>query len=174
MATKYTLSPPWVTYYHEIEAFFAEDPEVRIVYFPDEQDIRLYVDNSEKAAALENLLPSEKVFGGVCLHITIVPANGELVTATPTVLDIAAAFEGNYAVEFCKAIEGIYSNPMYYIIFKKKVVQYYTDDLGDYYGMRSTLYQDIANEIFVPVQGVYYCTSTAEADFLGEPLGEWP
>lgn len=176
MATKYTLSPPWIKYYHEIEAFFAEDPDVKVVYYPEEQEVCLYVEGQEKADALTNLLPSEKDFGNVVLHVMVIPANKNCncKDLRATVLDIADAFEGNNAVEFCKAVQGIYSNPMYYIVFKKKVVQYFTDDLGDYYGVRSTLYQDIAEEIFEPVEGVYYCTSTAEADYLGEPLGEWP
>ena len=72
---KLNLSPPWVVYYRKLSAFFREDSEVKITYDDIEQEIKLYVDNAEKAVALENLLPKEQNFGNVTLYITIVPAN---------------------------------------------------------------------------------------------------
>ena len=72
---KLNLSPPWVVYYRKLSAFFKEDSEVRITYDDIEQEIKLYVDNAEKAVALEKLLPKEQNFGNVTLYITIVPAN---------------------------------------------------------------------------------------------------
>ena len=59
------LSPPWITYYRQLNAFFSEDPEVRVVFDDTSEDdgeyiIKLYVNNIAKTEALEALLPKEK------------------------------------------------------------------------------------------------------------------
>jgi hypothetical protein len=50
------------------------------------------------------------------------------------------------------------TNPITYVIFKKEVVQYYDDNLGDAHGNRTTLYEQIANQIFEDREGIYFCT----------------
>lgn len=45
------------------------------------------------------------------------------------------------------------------MLFKKEVVQYFTDNLGDYNGYRSTLYENIARDIFGDIVGVFFCTN---------------
>ena len=51
----------------------------------------------------------------------------------------------------------------------------FNDNLNDCHGLISTLYQDIAAEIFedANLNGVYYNTDV-ERGALGMPLGEWP
>ena len=49
---------------------------------------------------------------------------------------------------------------MTYVVFKKEVVQYFNDSLGDIHGVCSTLMQDIAKDIFEDTEGVYFCTDT--------------
>ena len=90
-----------------------------------------------------------------------------------------AALEGNTALSFIRTISGIMSNPITYVVFKKAVVQYYTDDLGDYFGIHSTLFQDVAKDVFGDPDGVFFCTDTADNNMfngerIGAPLGEWP
>ena len=47
-------------------------------------------------------------------------------------------------------------NSFTYVVFEKEVVQYWNDNLGDINGLRSTLYQDLAKEIFADdLQNVY-------------------
>ncbi len=157
------LSPPWVVYYRKLSAFFKEDSEVRITYDEIEQEIKLYVDNAEKAVALENLLPSEQVFGNVTLYITIVPANKTTFDSVKAAYstnssDIIHICFNNKAVVGIKVVDGIMTNRMTFVIFKKEVVQYFTDDIGDYHGIHSTLYQDLAKEIFGNIDGVFFCT----------------
>ena len=43
-------------------------------------------------------------------------------------------------------------------VFAKEVVQYWNDSLSDPYGKVSTLYQDIAKDIFEDTDGVMFCT----------------
>ena len=68
------------------------------------------------------------------------------------------AFEGNDAFVFARKISLFHSNPTYYVVFKPDVVQFYTDNLGDWNGFRSTLYENIAREIFKDIPGVFYGT----------------
>lgn len=67
--------------------------------------------------------------------------------------------------------------PFTYVVFKNCVVQFFNDNLNDPHGIVSTLYQDIAAEIFADMPfpqdgGICFCTDTEHK--LGAPLGEWP
>ena len=59
-----------------------------------------------------------------------------------------------------------------YVVFKNRVVQFFNDNLNDIYGNISTLYQEIASDVFKEISGVNYCTDIEER--VGAPLGEWP
>lgn len=160
---KLKLSPPWVVYYRKLSAFFKEDPEVRITYDEIEQEIKLYVDNAEKAVALEKLLPHEQNFGNVTLYITVVPANKTTfdsvkVAYSTSSSDIIQICFNNKAVVGVKVVDGIMTNRITFVIFKKEVVQWFSDDIGDWHGICSTLYQDLAKEIFGNIDGVFFCT----------------
>lgn len=162
---KLNLSPPWVMYYRKLSTFFKEDSEVRIVYDDIEQEIKLYVNNAEKAVALEKLLPSEQVFGNVTLYITIVPANKTCFDSvkagrSANMNDIMCALFNNKAVVGIQVVDGIMTNKITYVVFRKEVIQYYTDNIGDYHGICSTLYQDLAKDIFGDINGVFFCTDS--------------
>lgn len=149
-------SAPWVDYYYELEAMFKEDPEVKVVYDEDNYEVKLFVDSMTKANALAELLPMEKKFGNVTMQVVIIPANKKLDGVRVSVW--RAVFEGNPIVNKIETVEGIFTNPITYIVFRKDVVQYFNDDLGDYYGQCSTLYQEIAKDIFEEHEGVFFCT----------------
>ena len=167
------LSPPWNTFVRELEQLFKYDSEVHVVYDEDEQEVKLYVDTAGKAQALELLLPKTKEFGNVTLFITVVPANGTFPIKTDNLFQ--TAFKGNGAFSFVKIVHGVFSNDLIYVVFKNKVVQYFNDDLGDIYGQKSTLYQEIAKNIFAETEGVCFCTDVEDPVYqLGFPLGEWP
>ena len=80
------------------------------------------------------------------------------------------AFEGNPAFSYAVTVGGISSNDFNYVVFKNKVVQYWNDNLGDINGNESTLYQEIAKDIFEDCTGIYFCTDTEKN--LGKPLSE--
>lgn len=160
MDKKLELSAPWVIYYREVEELFKEDPEVRVVFDEEGPEVKLYVKSQEKADALTQLLPAEKKFGNVTLKVTVIPANQ--LGANKAVL-VEKALKNNPAVSFItKAKYDLFSNPITYVVFQNKVVQYYADNLGDIYGNCSTLYQDIAKDVLGSQDGVYYCTDKAE------------
>lgn len=154
------LSSPWVLYYHEIEALFKEDPDVIVTFDAEHYVLKLFVKGVDKADALTQLLPTEKQFGNVVLKIEVIPAN---VLGSSTLALFRKAFDGNAAVSYIKTVDGLYNNKLNFIVFANKVVQYFTDDLGDINHVRSTLYQDIAKEIFGEHEGIFYCTDKPES-----------
>jgi len=167
----FALSPPWIEYARELKLLFGEDPEVDVDYNEDENEVILLVESEEKADAIGQLLGTEKVFGNVTLKITVIPANQP---AEPTKAQLfAKAFEGNPIVKDIVTI----SDPMLphfsFVVFKNKVVQFWNDNLGDLNGLKSTLYQTIAEEVLGGDGELYYCTEPGEAS-TGIPLGEWP
>lgn len=170
---KLNLSPPWATWYNEINEMFKYDQEVRIIYDEDNYIITLYIDNPVKADALMKILETEVSFGGVTLNINIIPSNRVVESKGNLFLD---AFDGNDAFSYLQVIGGIFASDLTYVVFKNKVVQYFNDSLGDVNGLCSTLYQDIAKIIFKDLPNVYYCTDVeaAPGKSLGTPLGEWP
>lgn len=169
---KISLSPPWVEYYREVNEMFRRDREVRVVYDEDKNKLSLYVDDEDKASALSQLLPATKEFGTVVMEIEIVPCNtkGSSLRRTNNII-IEDAFARNPAVNNIKTVSGIFGYDLYYVIFENSVVQYFVDNLGDYNGMRSTLYENIARDIFEGVNGVFYCTDTPSSNFTISGLG---
>ena len=159
MGEKVGLSSPWMTFYHKLEAFFQKDPGVRLEFIDGEdREIKIYVEGSAKAEALTELLPMEKVFGNVVVKITVIPAN----VKQSKISLFRAALEGNDALSYIETITPQFStNSFNYVVFNKEVVQYFNDNLGDINGVNSTLYQDLAKEIFGDEQdlgNVYFCT----------------
>ncbi len=152
---------PWMVFYREIDAMFKRDPEVQVVYDEDAQVIKLFVDNTSKADALAQILPDEKEFGNVTVQIVVIPSNNLLQSSQDDLFRRALYY--NDAVTSIETTKDIPGFPcLTYVIFAKEVVQYFTDNLGDYYGITSTLYQDIAKDIFVNTEGVYFCTDVAK------------
>lgn len=171
---KLSLLSPWAIYYNELKTFFEKDSEVTVVYDEENNVVNLYVNNPAKAAALTELLPVEKDFGAVTLKINVIPANDgnkikfAAITAsladetTPPAELYWTALADNGHFDQITTIRGIFNNPITYVVFKKHVVQYYNDSLGDINGVCSTLMQNIAENIFEKRNGVYFCTSTLE------------
>lgn len=157
--SKVGLSSPWVNFYRELEALFAKDPEVKVIYDEEKNDVKLYVDNLAKADALAQLLPVERTFGNITITVTVIPANKE---GASKIQLFRTAFEGNGAFDYTTSAEGIFTNPIHYVVFANEVVQYFNDDLSDAHGVRSTLYQDIAEDVFENHESVYFCTNVPE------------
>lgn len=153
-----TKSSPWVTYYREVDALFKRDREVLVVFDEENEELKLYVDNQAKANAIRCLIPTEKEFGNVILKIDVIPSNGKALNnvGTPNIVDVAAsAFRNNDAVCMVRDVSAVFD--LVYVIFRKEVVQYFDDNIGDINGNCSTLYEVIARDVFNDV-GIKYCT----------------
>lgn len=165
---KLKLCAPWQEHYEMIKAMFAEDPDVFVLMDEDQYEIRIYVNGQAKADALEAILLHEVVFGSITLKVNVVPANQipEKETAPSIEALFEAAFDGNSAMNYVKTLDGPFEFNATYVVFAKEVVQYYRDDLSDIHGLRSTLYEDLARDIFVKTPGVYFCTDDEETETL--------
>ena len=162
------LSPPWVTFAHEVQALFAEDTEIKVMYDDSSYTLKLFVDNSDKAAALAKLLPEKKEFGNVTLTIEIVPAN--LNDASVDEI-FSKAFAGNPALSMAISYDTPFGK-VNYAVFQKKVIQFFNDQMDDINGNKSMLFQDIAKDVFGLDHEIFYCTEASGN--LAKPLGEWP
>lgn len=169
MDNKMKLSPPWLTFYHELEQLFGQDEEIKLVFEESTYDIKLYVDDTDKANALAILLPVERQFGNITVKITVYPPN--IAESDPLTL-FEKAFDGNPILKGTACAEGPFSG-IEYIVFENKVVQFFDDNLADAHGVKSTLYQDIAKDVFRDFDSIFFCTDLAY-EGLGVPLGEWP
>ena len=172
------LSPPWITYIHKLEALFDGDPLIAFNIGQNDEGpyVTLSTSNGDKATALAKLLPAEKTFGNVILKINIDgPFTNRAFTSPRELFDVAFSKNPAYAYSISPTEEGYWFFTMTYVVFKNCVVQFFNDNLNDAHGLISTLYQDIAAEIFeeADLTGVYYCTDV-EVGKLGKPLGEWP
>ena len=155
-----SMSSPWVEYKNKLSTFFMEDNDIKIVYDNDKPEVKLYVTGTDKAEALTKLLPQVKEFGDVKLYITVIPANLDTTKAAL----IERLLQGNPIFEYAETIQGPMSNPMTFIVMRREVVQYYNDNLGDIHGVRSTLYEELAREIFEDHEGVFFCTDVEQND----------
>lgn len=167
------LSAPWYNFYREVNELFKHDEQVHVVYDDEHFELNIYVEDVDKARALEYLLGESRTFGEIVVYIKIIPANNATKNFKlrnnvdlPTLY--RSAFKGNTIVEFIEDVSTLYSNDMCFVVFKKEVVQYFTDDLGDYYGQKSTLWQDIAKNVFEKQDGIFFCTE--KSSFTNEHL----
>lgn len=151
------LSPPWNEYVNKIKALFGKDPDIKIEY--KDMNMILRIDGTDKYDALSRLLPKKLNFGGAELVITLIPANRNNDDVRQNVKN---AFKGNPIISRFKDVTGIAGNPMTYIAFGKEVVQYYNDNIGDLNGNRTTLYEQLAREVFGDVDGVFFCTDNID------------
>lgn len=167
---KVRMAPPWISYVSKLRVLFGSDPEIKIEYNDDEKEVKIFVEgNANKYEAMEKLLPIKKEFGNVTLYIAIIPSNlgSEESNGIQLVADL---FSGNPIFDQIVVAPQIFNNPIAYASFKKEVVQYYDDNMADPNGNRSTLYQNIAEEVLLDpendrqlLNGVYFCTQLVSA-----------
>ena len=167
---KLKLSSPWQAYVNELNALFGQDSEIRIAFNEEDKEIKLYVSDEGKARALTKILPIEKEFGNVKIKVTVVMPNED--TDESVLKTFEKAFRGNPAMEFVYTAHSLLGDHCY-VVFKNEVVQFFNDQLDDMNGNKSTLYQEIAKDVFTDNLGVFYCTEPGSRD-LQKPLGEWP
>lgn len=157
------LMSPWTEYYRKVEVLFKADPEVRVVYDDEKREVCLYVENADKAFALSEVMPTHIDFGNVTLDISIIPANSLAKSVRIKAEEyFRYIFDKNPILVDIQSVYGIFSNPITYVVFRKEVVQYFNDDLGDINGICSTLWQNIANDVFTEAEGAYFCTDKAD------------
>jgi hypothetical protein len=165
-ANKTKLSPPWITYYREVESLFKNDPKVKVLFDEGAMELKLFVEGSIKAMALERLMTQRVTFGNVELKITVIPEN--LQSADDDLELIKIAFDGNDALKYTKTVETLFG-PQRYAVFKKDIAQFYNDNTADLHGVTSMLYADIALDVLPPLADVFINTDSDDfADSMVE------
>lgn len=150
------LSSPWDEYVRKLKAFFAQDQDIKIEYKEQEDKINIWVDDTDKYEAMTKLIPAEKDFGGHKILTEIIPAN-MLEIEKDKKYYLKKLLKGNEAVsEIVDTKMGAAS--VSYIEFEKEVIQFWNNNLGDLHGIKSTLMEDIAREIFDGIEGVFFGT----------------
>ena len=181
---KLKLVAPWDEYYNKMNAFFAEDPDVTILYDEEEKNIKVLVNDPCKAEALTDLLVSVKNFGDVKLTIEVVPANNipdEIKMRFKIArneenyyTEYESALVGNRAFAYTYTVDNVMGFNAVFVVFQKKVIQYYNDNLGDLDGMKSTLAEEIARDIFAVHNGIFFCTNTRDENMYRRPNQDEP
>ncbi|GLX66423.1 hypothetical protein [Paenibacillus glycanilyticus] len=148
-----SLSPPEFTYYNEIKYSVGKDPLVSVGPLQDHGDgefiVKLYVKGIKKAQALATLVAPVKVIGEISIQVLVISGGKviEPITRTLTPKEIAdlyrTAFRTNRLFHFV-SVRTIFGQTYVYPVFKIRVVQFYNDDLSDFYGN----YNNVAAFVF--------------------------
>ena len=148
------LSPPWTTLENMLHAFFDKDPEITVGPVKIQKDgIRYIIIEStscEKIDALSALMKSKYQFGNITLEIRFCVANGVLQLSETNDLYGQAidALVTNAAVVDIKKVKNFVQDEFVVIEFAKEIVQFFNDDLSDFYGNWNGTYIDVAKELF--------------------------
>lgn len=171
---KVKLASPWINYARKIRALFANDPSIDVQYDADNNDVILRVEGTAKADALAQLLPTEKNFGNVTLGIKIIPANKPN-SSRNLLVDALTGNDAFYGIVTPEAES--WALPAVYVVFDDEVVQYPNDDLSHYCGVETTLFEDLAREIFENVDDNIFFNTMYDNDndmHSDIPSGVWP
>lgn len=151
---------PWVVFANEVKKLFERDEEVEVKYDNDEVMLSILVSDQDKYEALRRLIPAKKEFGNVTLNINVIPANVNYDNASEVDL-VKRAFARNPAIDNIRT----YNTPLgdvTYVAFDRCVVSVDADDMSDPNGYKSTLYQEIAKDIF-NLNHIFFCTGVSFA-----------
>lgn len=159
------LSPPWYSYQRQVLALFGGDPEVRVrdLHQVDQCNYTLFilVRNEVKARAIRALLPRTVEISNA--HVTtriFIPGEQCEVEPSKQVCEaqlLEDAFTGNPLFDRID-VHGYGNIKWSYCIFKKEVLQFWNDDLSNFYGLHSTLAETIARDILTKEITVQFCT----------------
>lgn len=169
------LMPPWTEYINKLQALFDGDPEIAFNndYDSSSPSVVIATYNPDKAAALMQLLPEEKVFGNNTLKIGIdCDKISNRAFTNPKEL-FETVFYKNPALAYVVNTDGYWFIPLTYVVFANRVVQFYNDNLNDPHGVVSTLYQEIAKEVFADARfnfSVAYCTALEDEETAKKKL----
>ena len=141
---KIAISSPWITAVKKINALFAGDSDLDVIYDDDTKTIRIESINSYKITALQRILKPTLVFGNITLNIKCLVKDGNDTSVTS---DFKTAFAGNPHIVDVIETPTPMSDAETYVIFKKEVLQFFNDDISDYYGNWNGLSEDIMRDL---------------------------
>lgn len=152
------LSPPWTTVEKKIRALFNGDEDITIKPIKRLADgnLELSLEGPDacKMIALSSIMKTKYNFGNFNLNLVFRTTDGKEVGP----IEVDEWFDDLYGVyedAFCstatvidiKDVQDRTGAENVVISFKKEVVQFFNDDLTDFYGNWNGLYTDIAKEL---------------------------
>ena len=176
------ISAPWIEYLHKVNAAFGCDPGITVDAGDADASggfltIELLCKSFSKCEALKKVLANPGEIGGVRIDMKV--------TYTGT--------EHDKEVELYKtALQG---NPLFnsiwetedprfhcthsFVLFNNEIVQFFNDDISDYYGCTNMVPEDLFREVLAPTAEVKFNQAHKEQNpqvdtKVGKPLGEWP
>ena len=149
MEKKTSISPPWCTLYSKFEAMFGDDPEIILDLTDVEGGCAIVFEsrNATKLDALEKMLIPEFTFGNIKVTLQFKVSNDVASNAYDACID---ALTGNPMFEniIQRAFMPGQDPDQVCVIMKKEIVQFFDDNLNDFYGNTNLLPTDITREIF--------------------------
>lgn len=155
-ATNSKLLPPWYLLNNKLSALLNADPCVHVEHLtgaaPD-MEIKISVCNEDKAQALAAFLNRTHDFGNLAVTVKIYTAESVPVNAIKpndikeTVEMLNRALIGNEY--FVKAGTGsTHQSEAAFAIFQPKVIQYYSDDISDWYLNTNEVASKVFSDVF--------------------------
>ncbi len=157
------LQPPWYTYHKKVQALFKNDEKVNVRELADLGDgnysFMILVSDKAKAEAIKAIVNDKVEMGNITVTVTILGPDKDGINDVAA--DISAyetAFSGNSIFSNVASIT-VGGAAFDYCIFSCDIVQFWNDDMSDYYGNYNGLAEDIAREVLKETE-VLFCTET--------------
>lgn len=149
-----SLSPPWYTYWNKVNTILTADSKVTVSDLDTTSTpftITVTVTRAAQAQALANVLAPTQAFGGVTVNLTVQSGTTTYTPQAPAdaaalVDDFKTAFAGN---SLFVDVESRQASPfssvvLVYPIFTRSVVQFYNDNMADYFAKYNGVTADAA------------------------------
>lgn len=153
------LSPPWYTFHNLLVAALGADPEVKVSELKQHgatYSMNVMTPNKAKSQALAAVLVQVKQMGNITVQVSVPPPNHEVspeanLTPTQFAEQLNTALKGNpyfMRTEVRPLVPGR-PDAVVFPIFAAKVVQFFNDDLSDYYQNANILAADAFRQILL-------------------------
>lgn len=163
MEKKTAISPPWYTLYNKFEEMFGDDPEITLDIDQKEDGVYIIFEsrNSAKLNALDRMLKPSFNYGNVNVFLDFRVANDSAINTYDLAID---AFSGNPMFEDIiprSFMPGLQPDQVC-VILQKKIIQFFDNNLNDFYGNLNFLPTDVAKELFVENDALQFSISNTD------------
>ena len=154
------LSPPPYTYFNFLKHSIGNDPCLEVLEMQEKAEgnflIQIEVEGITKARALAAILELHQSISNWNIYIEILH-NGRVVKPQKdyeTMEDFVEMFENalstNRYFEFATYVRTFSGFPIVFLIFKKDVIQFFNDDISDFYNNFNGVVADVFREVLKP------------------------
>lgn len=181
------LSPPWITYFNEIQFSIGADPKVTVgplISVDDDYIILVTVTGNEKAKAIATLLNPAVNFGNINVNVVVSNREGQIASPFPCPLDafeIAHYFQvalgGNPFFEDVVVKPQLPGGPnVVYPVFKPEVIQFFNDDISNlcntFVAVAADVFKDVIQNTICDVP-ILFSTSCGGTSVASERVADF-